>query len=310
MKDGDNLNLKRQLYYAVQQCCKFGADKHSSKNQNYVNKSNIYSYADRRNLLNIYSQFSNYLKENNIEIKMCKDLNYKHIQSFLNNKAKTCNRETLKCYFSAFNKLGYIINFCYHTNISLNGYVLPPTTNNTKLRNISMTKEDFNKIQNYLNNSQGFGKIGLQIAKISGMRSEEICKLKYKDVNILGNSAKIKVVDAKGKRNREILVTKTGDVNYLKSLICTGTDLNSRICPIQSDSLNRSIRRAMQATDIDKKYPNTTIHSIRKMYSQDLYSELRCQGYTPQQSWNQVSKSLGHGENRPDLLKIYISNLY
>lgn len=304
------MNLKRQLYVAVEKSCKFGADKHSAKHQENINKSNIYSYADRRNLLNIYSQFSNFVKENYTEVKLCKNLNYMHIQSFLDYKAKTCNHETLKCYHSAFNKLGYIINSCYHTNTNLTGYVLPPILNNSKIRSSSMAKEDFKKIESYLNNSNGYGKIGLQIAKMTGMRAEEICKLKYKDIQMGENTARVRVVDGKGKRNREIPITKIQDVNYLKTIVNTTTNINERVCAIQSDSLNRAIRRALYAVGLNTTYTDTTIHSIRKMYAQDLYADLREQGYTPQQAWGEVSRNLGHGENRQDLLKVYLSNVY
>ncbi|KAF5070259.1 Phage integrase family protein [anaerobic digester metagenome] len=173
-----------------------------------------------------------------------------------------------------------------------------------------MTKEDFKKIESYLNNSNGYGKIGLQIAKITGMRAEEICKLKYKDIQMGENTARVRVVDGKGKRTREIYVTKINEVNYLKNLISSATDLNTRICAIQSNSLNRAIRRAMKAVEVDKRYTDTTIHSIRKMYAQERYNELREHGQTPIQAWNQVCKCLGHGENRQDLMKVYLSNIF
>ncbi|NLK38573.1 MAG: phage integrase family protein [Epulopiscium sp.] len=215
----------------------------------------------------------------------------------------------MKCYYSAFHKLPHIINSCYHTNLSLIGYTLPPSPNNSKIRNSTMSPKDFQKIKTYLQNSQGYGKVGLQIAKITGMRSEEICKLKYKDIHITDTSATIKVIDGKGKRSREIPVTKQEDIDYLKTLVSAPNTQNDRICAIQSNSLNKAVRRAMKATNLDKKYTNTTIHSIRKMYAQNLYNELRSQNYTPMQAWNQVSKNLGHGENRPDLIKVYLSNI-
>jgi len=306
---GEKMNLKRQFYYAIEKCCKFGADKHSIKHQKNYNKSNIYSYSDRKNLLNIYSQFGNHIKDNFPNVKMSKDITNEHIQSFLSSKSRSCSNETLKSYFSAFIKLGHIINNTYHTHSTFNSIVIPVSKKGlSKIRDVSMSKEDYGKIQTYLNNSKGSGRIGLEIAKITGMRTEEICKLKFKDIK--SNGKIISVVDGKGKRSREIPIYKIEDISFFKCLLNSSSSENERICPIQPDSLNKAIRRAIKALGIDKKYKDTTIHSIRKMYAQNLYNDLRNQGFTSLQSWNNISANLGHGENRQDLLHVYLSDLW
>ena len=55
-------NLKYQFKYAIEQSCKFGADKHSMKNNRAENgnmKARTLSYADRKNLIDVSSNFAN-----------------------------------------------------------------------------------------------------------------------------------------------------------------------------------------------------------------------------------------------------------
>ena len=82
-----------------------------------------------------------------------------------------------------------------------------------------------------------------------------------------------------------------------------------RICPIQSDSVNKAVQRCMERVGIAEKYKNTSIHSIRKMYAQQEFDKYREQGMEIDKALGQVSVQLGHGENRLELMREYVIDI-
>lgn len=78
-------------------------DKHSLKAQG-KNNSKIYSYSDRKNLIDLSSDFANWLKINYPEIKQIKDIGPNHIQKFLNTKIDICSQKNFETISSRFRK--------------------------------------------------------------------------------------------------------------------------------------------------------------------------------------------------------------
>ena len=115
-------NLKHQFIHAIEDNFKEGMDKHSMKANGQRNDGKIFSYSDRKNLIDVACNFSNYMKENYKDIKMVKDIKVEHIQNFLNQKSNECSNATLKQYESKFNKLEKIINNTYKANADFKGF--------------------------------------------------------------------------------------------------------------------------------------------------------------------------------------------
>ena len=57
-------NLKHQFIHAIEDNFKESMDKHSMKANDIRNDGKVFSYADRKNLIDVASNFSNYMKEN------------------------------------------------------------------------------------------------------------------------------------------------------------------------------------------------------------------------------------------------------
>ena len=81
------------------------------------------------------------------------------------------------------------------------------------------------------------------------------------------------------------------------------------MCPVQSDSINKSIDRAMKGEGIRNKYTDTSIHCIRKMYAQNEFNRCRSEGMEIKQALREVSKLLGHGEDRMELMRQYVLDI-
>lgn len=310
-------NLKYQFKYAIEQSCKFGADKHSMKNnkaENGNNSSRTLSYADRKNLIDVSSNFANWMKENHNEVKELKDINSNHVQEFLNQKAQTCTSATINQYQSKFAKLEKVVNDTYtKANVSYTNTVTPTSSNNTeKLRSKSMTDSDYNKLNNYMSNNcrSDNGTKAIQLSYHAGLRVSECAKLQQRDIKINENgTATVHVADSKGCRSRDVHIVNKDSVQVLTNLRNSVENANDRIVPIQAESINRAINRAMDRCNMQEyKAHKTSVHSMRKAFAQREYDRYKDEGLEPKQAWDRVSEELGYGKNRDDLYKAYIEN--
>lgn len=299
-------NLKYQFLNAINSNFKEGMDKHSIKASKMMNNTRIFSYADRKNLIDVASNFSNYMKQNHNEVKMVKDVRAEHIQGFLNSKSNNCSKKTLEQYATKFNKLQNIVNSTYGTNANYKGFVVPATVEQTKIRNISMTKQDFKKLQNGFTNSKSSAKQAIELTSKLGLRVSETVKLQGRDINIQNGT--VHVHDGKGGRDRDVSI-RPQDKEYFANLKAEYGEYQ-RICPVQPNSINRAINRCMESVGIANVYQDTSIHSIRKMYAQEQFNTYREQGMSINQALGAVSADLGHSENRLELMKEYVLNIH
>ncbi len=301
-------NLKYQLKTAIEKNFKEGMDKHSLKKFGDTG-AKIFSYADRKNLINFTSNFANYMKENYPNIKMAKDINSNHVQSFLNNKADKCSRATLKQYVSKANKMAKLINNTYNQNIKFNVVAPASKSSNQTLRNKQMESKDYNKLINSMRD--GNGKNALLITKNFGLRVSELTKLQNRDVDL--DKGVIRVVGGKGGRNREVPIRTQEQRQVAEQLKATVSLDTDRIVPIKPNSVNMALSRAMDKIGVGEEYSDTGIHSIRKLYAQEQYNYYRDQGMEINQSLSLVSQDLGHSLERGkdmDLMCIYIKNIF
>lgn len=298
-------NIKQQFIYAIEDNFQEGMDKHSMKSNGVRNDGKVFSYSDRKNLIDVACNFANFMKENYNDIKLVKEIKADHIQSFLNQKASECSNATLKQYQAKFNKLEKIVNKTYSLNVKYKGYQLPLAQENTKIRNTSMLQEDFKKLERAFDTSKSYGRIAIQLTSRCGLRVSECAKLQGRDINLKDNI--IHVEGGKGGRNRDIPIREE-DKQYFIDLKANIGDME-RVCPVRSDSINKAIDRAMERQGIRNKYNDTNIHAIRKMYAQREFNRFRSEGMEIRQALQEVSKLLGHGEDRLELMRQYVLDI-
>lgn len=300
------INLKRQMLNSIERSFKGGMDKHSDKRNGGSGSYKVYSQSDRKALVDTSAMFASWLGKNHPDVRYIKDIKTEHVQGFLNSKAKEWSNSTIKTHMSRFNKLDRIFdkNIKDYSKQLTGALVAPVAKNETKLRSVAMTRNDFNKITAKANAGRSHVKTALEIAGRTGLRVSEISKLKGSDYN--EKAGVLSIVDSKGKRSRNIFI-KEEDKSYFEGLKATFGE--GRVCPVQHESLNQALNRCMKDLDLEQDYTEhkTSFHSIRKMVAQELYDELREQGFSQQDAWNDVSHHLGHGDGREDLFKAYIT---
>lgn len=301
------INLKRQMFNCIEKSFKQGRDKHSDK-QNGTTGDKTYANATRDALIDTSAMFATWMGKNHPEVRYIKDIKDSHVQGFINSKAKDWNNTTLKAHMSRFNKLDRIFdrNIKDYSKQLVGKLVTPVAKNETKFRSVAMTRNDFNKITSKASGGRSCVKTALEVAGRTGLRVREIAKLKGSDYD--SNKGILRVVESKGNRSREIPI-KDADKPFFESLKATYGD--GRVCPVQHESLSQALNRCMKSIDdLEQDYRShlTGFHSIRKMVAQEMYDDLKDQGYSQADAWNQTSHFLGHGDGRSDLFKAYIVN--
>ena len=85
-------------------------DKHSLKRSGGMDGKRVFSFADRKNLIDLSAHFAGYMSEHHPEVRQLRDIQTDHIQGFLDAKAETVSQATLQQYESRFRKLELQIN--------------------------------------------------------------------------------------------------------------------------------------------------------------------------------------------------------
>lgn len=284
-------NLKYQFMNCIQKNFKEGINKHSLK-QTGKQGSEIFSYSQRKNLINLSANFSNYMKETHPNIKQVNQINSQHIQEFLNSKRASCSQATLEQYQAQFNKLQNLVNDTYKTNVDYHTSKILSTKNGGgKLRTDMLSTSDYNKLMQSTN--QNFTN-ALSLSQNFGLRASECSKLKGSDFKADG----LHIVDSKGKRSR-IVPYETPTQMKLKEKF----ENMQRICSCKTASLQQAFNREKKKIGLSSA---SDFHSSRKSYATDRFQEYRKQGLSIQKSLDRVSHNLGHNDNRNDLMKEYI----
>lgn len=303
-------NLNYQLKTCIDKHFTPGVAKHSLKVTHEANTGRIYSYSDRNNMRDFAKQFSEFMKVNYPEVKMVRDITSKHCQSFLNSKQNSCSSATLKQYQSKFNKLEKVINNTYNAKVKFNTVAPKSFSSNGKVRNKSMTREDFNKVKATFKNPNSNGAKAMEISARWGLRVSEIAKLQGRDINLKEN--KIHVIDSKGGRSRDIDI-RQGDKSFAIRLRNGCKDDYERIVPIRGASINVAVNRALEKAGLKEEYKDTSIHSIRKMAAQEHYDSCREQGQDINRALGNTSEFLGHSQERGkdmELMCAYVHNIH
>lgn len=301
-------SIKQQLYYTVNQNFKEGMDKYSLKKDGKMNGTRIFSYADRKNLVDFTANFANWISENHREVRLAVEINSEHVQEFLNYKAKTCSKATVEQYMSKANKMQNLINSTYRTNNKLDIKLPDVIKEKYILRDKQMTFEHYELLEKNINEN---GLKAIECARNFGLRVSEIAKLEKRDIKL--EEGVIRVVDSKGKKTREVDIVTEEQMKIARNLFNSVTSQRDRIVTIRENSINQALKRGLDKIGLKEEYKVTGIHSIRKLYAQETYDRLRSEGLSIKEAKEEVSEQLGHSRERgndDNLIRRYIKNLH
>ncbi|ENY98437.1 hypothetical protein HMPREF1092_03348 [Clostridium thermobutyricum] len=303
-------NLKYQFKTCIEKNFKEKMDKHSIKKNKQMNKTRIFSFADRKNLIDFTANFSNWMKENHSEVKLVKHINSNHIQEFLNEKAKKCSQATLREYSSHIRKMSNLINSTYKTNIKYDFKTPTSVSGKQIIRDQQMKLEDYKRIHEAMKDGSN-GQKAIEIGKNFGLRISEITKLQKRDIDL--DKKEILVKDAKGGRDRTVNFNTEEQIKVATKLYNSVSRDLDRIVAVKENAINMALNRAMKKLNIKNEYKETSFHSIRKLYAQEEYERYRLAGDSIEMACCKVSEQLGHSAERgldKKLISRYIKNIW
>lgn len=303
-------SIKHQLIHAIESNFKAKQDKHAMKRGGYERQSTIFSYSDRKNLMDTAAGFANWLKEQPDPPRRLYEITAQHVQAYLNAHAKAWTAATFKTRLSHLRKLETLAGATYpNSQIAFTeGVVLPATATSPK-RTVQVTEGDYGRLLAFSAQSKSQARHAVFLAGSCGLRVGECAKLKGSDITIAPDgTATVRVVDSKGKRSRTITLNNPDTASRLANLCREyGT---SRVCPVQSKSLNAYLRRAfaeLGMTEYTKR--KTGYHALRKLAAQRHYDACRDRGLSVKEALSETSVFLGHGRNRDELMKHYVLDI-
>ena len=89
-------SIKHQLIHAIKSNFKEGQDKHAMKRSGYERQSTIFSYSDRKNLMDTAAGFANWLKGQPDPPRHLYDIKPQHVQAYLNAHGKEWTAATFQ----------------------------------------------------------------------------------------------------------------------------------------------------------------------------------------------------------------------
>lgn len=297
-------NIQYQFQASIENSFKPGMDKKAIKEDQGRGKSDkIFSYANRKDMVQTAANFAHWLKANHAELRLASEVKTEHVNAYLQDKLESgkCTAATVGQYGIRLEKLQECINNNFKSaNVDWKVERLSDKT--VQYRNIAFERKDLDKVLSGKDNCAS--KIGVELAARFGLRADEPCRMHGRDINLKSNELH---VVGKGGRERDLKIEEK-DRDFMEKLKENLKD-NDRVCPVQSDSINRYIGRACEKAGITVyKDHKTGVHAIRKMAAQERYDRLRNEGMTKEQALGDVNVWLGHSDNREDLSEVYVLN--
>lgn len=302
--------LQQQIRHAIAECSHIGESKRNYKMQhNGQTDERVFSIQTKENLVNCASSFSKYVKREHPEVKWARDITQEVVQQWLDANKDNWNQSTMRAYISAMKKIAKQLNATYkNCHVDLEGLKNNKEQNlMDKERNVIMERTDYEALCQSLRTSQAQARVAIEIAGRSGLRAKEISRLKTKNIDLDKN---ILLIDegAKNGKKRTVPIRPKDREFYARLKENLESKNQAYVCDgVSEDSLNSGIREKMKELKLDKKYKNTTIHSIRKMYAKERYEEKLAKGYNEEKAWSVVQKEIGHEARfRQFLFNVYV----
>lgn len=282
----------------------FGTSKHSDKISNQK-AGKIYSYDCYNNRQDVAKEFCSWMKNEHPEIRRASDLTERHATEFLAKKSREVSTNTITNIRSQLKGIAGAINHTYQSaDVSLDTPVMSGTTDRN-VKTVSMVKSDYVKLVDSYKDTYASGAVGARVIYSSGLRASEVCTLKGSDITVKDGVATVHVINGKGGRMRDVVITDKERVDTLKDI--SEHFGENRVCEIKSQSLEINISRHLNSIETDQEYKYNSCHSIRKEYAQDIYDQHKESGCSPSEAWGRTCESLGHSADRQALFNTYIS---
>ena len=294
-------NLFGQMTYAINKNFTERVDKRAFKKANGGGMgSKIFSYGEKYRLKQLAKSFQIYAKENNLNVKLAKDIRPEYIQSFLEGaKERGCTQNTINSYANSLFKIQNTLNSTYNLNLKWREEIAIPQvekkSSSTRGVDSVISREDYNKILNYAEENRSQSGLALQMQNWLGVRVEEIARIKKEFISL-----KDKTITFKNTKGGKVLIRNIPEdkIDFIKSVIEHNFH-EDRLFSIEGKSINKYLNRVQDQLGL-KRHSN---HDIRRLVAQEKYDSFREDGMSIKDAANETSKWLSHGDDRLNMLE-------
>ena len=302
-------SLKSQLKNAVHRSFKEGRNKHEEKlkDKKWRDKGNSWSYETKHDRLDNASRLANFISENWPEIKLANEIKVEHIQAYLDDcMDRGATQATLQGYSSNCRALCRELENCYKSVGKIDTRkIKTPTAVNKKIRDHQMDTAARDELLK--SNSTNVVNAAILSAAF-GLRSQEITKVKAKDIYGMDGKIMCHVERGKGNRNREVVAINK-ERGRMALLLKEKYSDEDKLVPIKDKSLERAITRELKKSGKHEKYIG--LHAARKTWAQEIYDIYRKNNHTKLETIVFVNEQLGHsGERDVKLLEKYVARIW
>lgn len=301
-------SLKSQLKNAVHKSFKEGRNKHEEKirNKKWREMGNSWSYETKHDRLDNASRLANFISSQFSEIKLANEIKVEHIQAYLDDcRDRGATQATLQGYASNCRALCRELENTYKSMGKIDTRkIKTPTAVNKKIRDHQM-KED---VRDELIKSNNTNVINAAILSAAfGLRSQEITKVKAKDIYEKDGKIMCHVERGKGNRNREV-VAMNEERGRKALLLKEKYSDEDKLVPIKDKSLERAVTRELKKSGKHEKYIG--LHAARKTWAQENYDNYR-KKHTKLETIRYINEQLGHsGDRDVELLEKYVARIW
>ena len=294
-------NLFGQMTYAINKNFTEKVDKRAFKEANGKGMgSKIFSYGEKYRLKQLAKSFQIYAKENELNIKLVKDIRSENIQDFLEKaKERGCTQNTINSYANSLFKIQNTLNSAYNLNLKWREEIAIPQvekkSSSTRGVDSVISREDYNKILNYARENESQSGLALQMQNWLGVRVEEIARIKKEFISL-----KDKTITFKNNKGGKVLIRNIPEdkIDFVKSVIEHNFH-EDRLFSIEGKSINKYLNRVQDQLGL-KRHSN---HDIRRLVAQEKYDSFREDGMSIKDAANETSKWLSHGDDRLNMLE-------
>lgn len=306
MKNGERTYMSKNLTYqmtsSIENALALGQDKHSAKLAGGTTQDKIYSYATRKEMMDLAHDLSRFIKTEFPEVRMVKDIKIEHINAYLQSKVGV-TQATMQSYVARINKMEVLCSKKFPISIDWRTGREVPTMEKETIRNCMISDKQVVGLEKYLETKRDCpSKDAYFLAKSFALRAASITKLRFDDVNF--ETMKLHIHEDKGKRSRDIDI-RPQDIPILQKVM-EGKSGKDRLIELRPDSicayLNRCFKQLGYTNLVDAK---TSIHAVRKYSINEYYKDMQ-QIYGKKRAEELCCIRLGHSADRIDIISHYL----
>lgn len=283
----------------------------------------IYSYNYRQDLDTLARSLGAYIKAAYPGCKMVRDIRPEMLQGYLDDKAYTSGA-TVQKVVSHLHKLDAVCQHRYggdgwHSD----QMTAPETVQDDKQRDHVATDAEYKALYADMRAHKSEAWKALPLSRYAGLRVSECAAVKVGRLDPTGGrygcgtlTLQGKEDGTKGGRWRTVDIMSLEGRKALQEAFDGHKDGDYAIRQkngqrLQSDSINTQLKRSVIRCGLDvQAWRQCGCHALRKAFAQECYDAVRSAGGSKKEAIAYANKQLGHGRQRRDETKAYISNLW